>query len=115
MPPKRPTTASYSRYLVNAPPSSHSETIYFDDDSHTREIHGNVAPPVISSAPSTLLPTSTSIATLPSTSFNHRDLPPETDQNVIEHLDEPTPADDSEPELIDNVRVIPDCFPGFTG
>lgn len=113
MPPKRATKGSYHRYLVDVPPSSHSETIYVDDDSHTRETHASAAPPIISAPPEPLLPSVTATvatATPPSRSFERDSWSSEINPNVIEALDEPSPAD--EPELIDEVHIYSHCFCG---
>ncbi|KIO19228.1 hypothetical protein M407DRAFT_31119 [Tulasnella calospora MUT 4182] len=97
MPGKRVSKPSYSRYMVNIPPSNHSETIYLDDDSHTRESHTTVAPPII--APPSMLPPTVPqapVVDLPRSPENRNEARIEEEQGILENSDEPLPADEPE-------------------
>lgn len=105
MPAKKRFKSSYSHYIVDIPPSHHAETIYIDDDTHSREIHSTVAPPVI--LPPPILPPQTPQAPRTAASsapLNRDGESAGAEQNSIEIGDEPVPTD--EPDPAENVRAI---------
>ncbi|KAG9041725.1 hypothetical protein FS837_011830 [Tulasnella sp. UAMH 9824] len=106
MPPRRASKPSYNKYLVDVNQSSHSETIFINDDTYTRESHATTAPPIIPMVPPRMLPNvppqPPPAATHPkSVSHEYENSQSPSEQTVIESLEEPAPED--EVDLIGNV------------
>ncbi|KAG8927115.1 hypothetical protein FRC01_008000 [Tulasnella sp. 417] len=99
MPASRSSKASYNRYLVDVNQSSHSETIYLDDDSHTRESHAMTAPPIIPAIPPLMVPNAPPD---PPQAAGHsipvfresENFRLQSGESVMESFDEPAPEDE---------------------
>ncbi|KAG8931500.1 hypothetical protein FRC01_001225 [Tulasnella sp. 417] len=96
---------SYTRYLVDVNQSSHSETLYLDDDSHSRESHAMAAPRIIPVLPPPMVPNldpqrpragAHSVSSAPEDS--------QPGESIIESFGEPAPED--EINSMENVRQI---------
>ncbi|KAG8902573.1 hypothetical protein FRC00_001366 [Tulasnella sp. 408] len=109
MPPKRSSKPSYQRYLVDVNQSSHSSTIYIDDDSYTHESHATAAPPIIPVFPPSMIP---NVPPQPPQATTHSNSVPHEYENsqsqlgesLIESFEEPAPED--EIDWSENIRII---------